>query len=401
MNRFLLTLLTVFAGFSLTEATAAEKPLKVYILVGQSNMQGHAQVRTFEHLGMDPRTAPMLKELQNADGTPQVCENVWISSIGHDGTETEKHGQLTVGYGASGGSEPKIGPELTFGIYMQKLVDQPILLIKTAWGGKSINTDFRPPSAGPYVFNEQQIENFKKQNRDIEEARRQKEEATGRYYRLMLAHVKKVLSDPKRVCPKYDAKAGYELAGFVWFQGWNDMVDRGTYPTRDQPGGYGQYSEVMAHFIRDVRKDLSAPKMPFVIGVLGVGGPVEKYGPDQQRYRGVHSNFRNAMAAPASLPEFKGNVAAVRTENYWDLQLSELASRWGKVQGRNRELSKNKDLSREDREKQLDAFKAELFTPEELAIYQKGTSNAAYHYMGSAKILGQIGKAFAEAIDGL
>lgn len=401
MNRFLPTLLAVFASLSLTDAPAAEKPLKVYILVGQSNMQGHAQVRTFEHVGMDPRTAPMLKDLQNTDGTPRVCENVWISSIGHDGTETEKHGQLTVGYGASGGSEPKIGPELTFGIYMQKLVDQPILLIKTAWGGKSINTDFRSPGAGPYEFNEEQIENFKKQNRDIKDARQQKDEATGHYYRLMMAHVRKVLSDPKRVCPAYDAKAGYELAGFVWFQGWNDMVDRGTYPTRDQPGGYDQYSQVMAHFIRDVRKDLSAPKMPFVIGVLGVGGPVEKYGPDQQRYRGVHSNFRNAMAAPASLPEFKGNVAAVRTENYWDLQLSELASRWGKVQGRNRELSKNKDLSRADREKQLDAYKAELFTPAELETYQKGTSNAAYHYMGSAKILGQIGKAFAEAIDGL
>jgi hypothetical protein len=25
-------------------------------------------------------------------------------------------------------------------------------------------------------------------------------------------------------------------------------------------------------FIRDVRKDLNAPKMPFVIGVMGVGG---------------------------------------------------------------------------------------------------------------------------------
>lgn len=399
MKRFLLTLLTVFTGLLSADTLAADKPLKVYILVGQSNMQGHAQVRTFEHVGMDPRTAPMLKEMQNADGTPRVHRNVWISSIGYDGTETEKHGQLTVGYGASGGSEPKIGPELTFGIYMQKLVDQPILIIKTAWGGKSINTDFRPPSAGPYKFNEQQIENFRKQSRDIDEARQKKAEATGHYYRLMLAHVRKVLSDPKRVYPDYDAKAGYELAGFVWFQGWNDMVDRGTYPTRDQPGGYGQYSEVMARFIRDVRKDLSAPDMPFVIGVLGVGGPVEKYGPSQQRYRSVHTNFRNAMAAPASLSEFKGNVAAVRTENYWDLQLSEFASRWDKVRGKSRELNRNKDLSREEREKQLDAYKAELFTPEELAIYQKGTSNAAYHYLGSAKILGQIGKAFAEAID--
>ena len=127
---------------------AAQKPLKVFILVGQSNMQGHAKVGTFEHIGMDPQTAPLLNEMQLEDGTPRICENVWISYLSSTG---EKRGQLTAGFGAD---ENKIGPELTFGIYTQKRVDEPILVIKTAWGGKSLNTDFRPPSAGPYEFNE-------------------------------------------------------------------------------------------------------------------------------------------------------------------------------------------------------------------------------------------------------
>jgi len=61
---------------------AQEKPLKVLILAGQSNMQGHAHVRTFDPMGLDPKTAPILKEMRNADGTPRVCEKVWISSIG-------------------------------------------------------------------------------------------------------------------------------------------------------------------------------------------------------------------------------------------------------------------------------------------------------------------------------
>jgi Carbohydrate esterase, sialic acid-specific acetylesterase len=126
------------------------------------------------------------------------------------------------------------------------------------------------------------------------------------------------VGDIKRVVPDYDEKEGYELAGFAWFQGWNDMVDGGTYPNRDRPGGYDAYSSAMAHFIRDVRKDLGAPELPFIIGVLGVGGPTAEYGPDQQRYKSTHDNFRNAMAAPAKLPEFKGNVAAVLTEQYWD-----------------------------------------------------------------------------------
>ena len=84
------------------------------------------------------------------------------------------------------------------------------------------------------------------------------------------------------------------------------MCDGGTYPNRNKPGGYDMYSELLAHFIRDVRRDLSAPDMCFVIGVMGVGGP------------GQQENFRKAMAAPAAMPEFKGNVVAVQTAPYWD-----------------------------------------------------------------------------------
>lgn len=384
-------ILFVFNG----QAAAAEKPLKIYILAGQSNMQGHAHVRTFDHIGMDPRTAPILKEMRNADGSPRVCDNVWISSLGS--APEERHGKLTAGFGAAARG-PKIGPEFTFGIYMQKYVDEPILIIKTAWGGKSLNTDFRPPSAGPYKFNEQQVKQLKKRGITVTKAAKDRAKRTGHYYRLMIAHICKVLKDIKKVYPEYDAKAGYELAGFVWFQGWNDMVDRGTYPNRGKPGGYDQYSKVLAHFIRDVRKDLAAPKMPFVIGVMGVGGPTSKYSPAQKRYRAIHQNFRNAMAAPAALPEFQGNVTAVLTEKYWDPQLKELAARWGKVRAKSRSLNKDKSLTKTDRKKALDAFTAKTFTAKELKIYRTGTSNAAFHYLGSAKIMAQIGKAFAEAL---
>jgi hypothetical protein len=376
---------------------SAKTPLKVFILVGQSNMQGHAEVSTFDHVGMDPATAPFLKEMRNADGSPRVCDNVWISSIGNDGTEDEFHGQLTAGYGAKGRGT-KIGPEFTFGIYMQKHLDEPILIIKTAWGGKSLHTDFRPPSAGPYEFNEGQLESLTKQGKDIDQARADRAEASGHYYRLMLDHVNKVLKDIKRVCPAYDAESGHELSGFVWFQGWNDMVGRDVYPNRDNAGGYDLYSKLMAQFIRDVRKDLSAPQLPFVIGVMGAGGPVANYGPSQQRYSTVHQNFREAMAAPASLPDFKGNVTAVLTEIYWDAELDELKSRGGKIKVKSQELSKDNTLTRAQRDEALAKFRAELYTPREIEIL-KGSSNAGYHYNGSAKIMAQIGKGFADAIE--
>ena len=158
------------------------------------------------------------------------------------------------------------------------------------------------------------------------------------------------------------------------------------------------YSKNLAHFIREVRKDLEVPKVPFVIGVMGAGGPIAKYGPDQKRYAGIHGEFRKAMAAPPKLPEFKGNVTAVFTENYWDGQLSELVDRRGKINAKRRDLAKDQSLTREQRDHAINEFTAKLFTKEEQEILEIGVSNAAYHYLGSAKILGQIGKAFADAL---
>ena len=367
----------------------AGKPLKVFILAGQSNMQGHADQRTLEHLKLDPASQSMLKDIQaTSGGHKQVC----ISYLSAGG---EKSGQLSVGYGAS---ESKLGPELTFGIYAQKQLDQPILIIKTAWGGKSIHTDFRPPSAGPYVFNENQIEQLKKQNKDLDAVKAERAKATGHYYRLMLEHVQHVLSDIKSVYPDYSSEDGYELSGFVWFQGWNDMVDRGVYPNRDKPGGYDDYSKVMAHFIRDIRKDLKSPELPFVIGVFGVNGSTSKYLSDQKRYAGIHQNFRDAMAAPAQLDEFKGNVVAVLTEEYWDHELTHLRSRDNKIKQTVKQMVKSGELKNSQQKQKVEELRAKELSEQEIKILETGVSNAEYHYLGSAKILGGIGKAFAEAV---
>ncbi len=390
-------LLILFVAFVLGAGCGAAEagPLKVFILAGQSNMQGHAKIETFEHIGMDPETAPLLKEMQDEKGNPRVCEQVWISYLS---TNREKQGPLTAGFGADDG---KIGPEFTFGITMEKQLQEPILLIKTAWGGKSMNTDFRSPSAGPYEFNEKQLETFAKQGKDVDAIRAEKAEATGHYYRLMIDHVKKVLGEIDAVYPDYNERDGYELAGFAWFQGWNDMVDSGTYPARDQPGGYDAYSTVLAHLVRDVRKEFSAPAMPFVIGVLGVNGPVADYGPDEQRYAGVHQNFRDAMAAPARLPEFEGNVTAVLTENYWDPELKALTKRDEKVKGEAKKIQKEKGLKGVEAQAVLEELRAAAFSESEREILSKGISNQAYHYLGSGKIMAQIGRGFAEALVGI
>jgi hypothetical protein len=389
-----LLFLAVFSAAS-TAVSAAEHPLKVFILAGQSNMQGHAQVRTFNAMRLDEETAPLLAEMVKADGTPHVCEQVWISSIGS--SPEERTGQLTAGYGADPNGS-KIGPEFTFGITMQKMLDEPILIIKTAWGGKSLHTDFRSPSAGPYRFNPSQLDALKKQGKDLAEVKAKRSEATGLYYRLMQDHVNAVLADIGRVYPDYDANQGYELAGFVWFQGWNDMVDRGVYPQRDQPGGYDQYTDTLAHFIRDVRKDFKAPDLPFVIGVMGAGGPTDEYSAGQMRYKPIHDNFRNAMAAPALLSEFKGSVAAVRTEKFWDMRLMELRSRDAVIKQQVNQAKQEQQLNRQAEQTLRDKLRASEFTDEELELLTESVSNAEYHYLGSARILAPIGKGFAEAL---
>ncbi|MCX6876780.1 MAG: hypothetical protein NTW21_23660 [Verrucomicrobia bacterium] len=382
------------------------RPLKIFILAGQSNMEGPANISTFDYIGDDPATAPMLKMMRGADGKPAVCENAWISYLTGE-KNFEIAGKLTAGYGSMWGQDPtkpgdKIGPEFTFGLTMDAALDEPVLIIKAAWGGKSLHTDFRPPSAGSYQPSSFQLENYPKQEghgipKDFEQWKVEKAKATGVYYRLMIEHVKKVLADPKRVCPDYDAAQGDELAGFVWLQGFNDMVDGHVYPKRDQPDRFDLYSELLAHFIRDVRKDLAAPDLPFVIGVMGVGG-LKDQSVDMLA-------FRRAMASPAAMPEFKGNVVAVQTAPFWSDELGAIADKHEKVKRMRSFLdSKHKDhanadghMTDEQKNEFLKKFEADLISPAAAALWKRGASNAGYHYLGCAKTFALMGKNFAEA----
>jgi hypothetical protein len=403
----LIPTLLVFSALMCGHLLAAEKkPLKVFILAGQSNMEGHAKIETFDYIGDDPATAPLLQQMRGADGKPRACDHVWISYFTGSGENNgEGFGKLTAGYGSrqkpdqDGG---KIGPEFTFGLTLDKAYQKPVLIIKTAWGGKSLHTDFRPPSAGPYQLNDYQKKLYYGPPghgipKDIDQWLADKKRETGHYYRLMVEHVKKVLSDPKRVVPDYDPSQGYELAGFVWLQGWNDLVDGHTYPAQGKPGRFNAYTELLSHFIRDVRRDLDAPKIPFVIGVLGVEGA--KAGRDNME-------FRQAMAAPAALPEFKGNVFAVQTAPFWSEELGEIDRKYGQVRQMRYYLdSKHKDyanaggaMTEEQKREQLKKFEAELISPAEVELWKRGASNAGYHYLGCAKTFALMGRAFANAL---
>ena len=367
-------------------------PHKVFILAGQSNMQGHANVSTIDSMATDPKTAPILKLMLDASGKPIICDKVWISSVGCAGNGwsdvIEQKGKLTTGFGAS---PSEIGPELTFGLYMEKALHEPILIIKTSWGGRSLMTDFRPPSAGPRNFSDYIQARWKERHQDVDKEEAKINAESGVFYHHMIDHIRKVLSDIKRVVPTYDPKQGYQLAGFVWFQGFNDMIDDWSYHDRMRTSSYGEYSQLLAGLIRDVRTDLSAPKLPFIIGVMGIDGLKADTKPPQ-------SNFRLAQIAPTELPEFKGNVFAVRTAPFWDDDLDTLQQRMEKLNGQfDREAKKNPSWTEEEKNAAHQKTIEAAFTPEELAR-MKGISNGGYHYLGAAKILAPIGKAFADAL---
>jgi hypothetical protein len=142
----------------------------------------------------------------------------------------------------------------------------------------------------------------------------------------------------------------------------------------------------------DVRKDLNAPELPFVIGVIGVGGA-------QANPRTLA--FREAMAAPAAMPEFKGRVSAVQTAPFWDERLAAVDAKRGKVHQRRWELGnqvKAGKLTREEADRQVKVFEDGLITAEDRALWDRGASNAGYHYLGCAKTFALMGRAFADAL---
>jgi len=274
--------LPAFAG----EAGKASKqpgksPVKVFILAGQSNMEGQGVADlegknyndakgTLNTVMKDPAKAPLYQHLKDDNGRWTVREDVrvWYKPE----NSPVKCGPLTLGFTVYGGKH-HFGPELEFGHVMGNALPNQVLLIKTAWGGKSLAKDFRPPSSGGEV---------------------------GPYYTKMLADVREALSDLKKSFPDYDG-GGYDLAGFVWWHGWNDFC-----------GGKAaveEYEKNLVNLIKDVRADLKAPNLPVVIGELT--GP---WGADCKDPAALA--IRKAQADAAASSEFKGTVAFVETHDF-------------------------------------------------------------------------------------
>jgi hypothetical protein len=244
------------------------EPIKVFILAGQSNMEGQGVVSMDgerDYNGgkgnlvwsmKNSESAEKMKGLKDAKGEWVVRDDVQIS---FKAGEKVRKGGLTVGYTGYGGNS-HIGPELGFGFVMGDHFKEPVLLIKTAWGGKSLFVDFRPPSAGGKV---------------------------GPFYTKMVEEVHAALA------ALGDQK--YEIAGFVWQQGWNDMCEK---------PAIAEYSQNLVNLVKDIRAEFKLPNLPVVVGELGNGGTVDS---------GDMFEFRKAQEAGTRQIE---NASFIKTTDF-------------------------------------------------------------------------------------
>jgi len=152
----LLAALAAAVSLAAPPIAAAATPVKIFIMAGQSNTQGHGEINPATTPGTlsfitTPANDPQNKYQFLRNGANWVERNdVFIHyqrnvPLG-SGVRT---GGLTVGYGANSGNTT-IGPELGFGTVLGDLHGDKILLIKTCWGGKSLGVDFLPPSSENY-----------------------------------------------------------------------------------------------------------------------------------------------------------------------------------------------------------------------------------------------------------
>ncbi|MBY0512689.1 MAG: sialate O-acetylesterase [Gemmataceae bacterium] len=315
-------------------ARPADKPVKVFVLAGQSNMEGKAKVSLLDYQAEQPATRALYQHWRK-DGKWVERPDVWVKFL-------DRKGNLTVGFGS-----PKcVGPELEFGTVVGDRYDEQVLLIKTAWGGRSLFRDFRPPSAGlppAEVLNKMLAD---VQQRDPKATLDDVKKPFGAAYRDMLAEVSGTLANLKTHFPTY-AGQGYEVAGLVWFQGWNDMISADS--TKE-------YAANLGHFIRDVRADLKLPKLPVVVGQMGVDGANPS---------ASIKAFKAAQEAGVDPPEFRGNVALVKTDAFWDTAAEAVFKKGWR---------------------------------ENLDEWNTVGSDYPYHYLGSGKTMMAIGRAFGEAV---
>jgi alpha-galactosidase len=244
----------------------------VFLLAGQSNMEGHGIIPADPQRNNGRGSLEFLAENRPDSAFAKLRQpnGQWIQRTDVFVHYLDRKGPLQPGFGAR---PDRIGPELGFGITVGDACTEPVVLLKLAWGGKSLAVDFRPPSAGS--------------------------PGTGPYYTQLVERTQHLLKNFDAEFPELAGRTPV-LAGIAWHQGWNDRINQAF---------NDEYASNLAHLIRDLRRDLNSPNLPFVIAETGMSGPEEK-----------HPRALSLMKAQASVPaleEFSATTAFVPTRHLY------------------------------------------------------------------------------------
>jgi alpha-galactosidase len=219
----------------------------------------------------------------------------------------------------------------------------------------------------------------------------------------MVAEVHECLNHIDTAFPQFKGRP-YELCGFVWFQGWNDFcADR---KIRQQV--FEEYAPNFVHLVQDLRAEFNVPRLPVVVGELGVDG--------EEHVNKEMAAFRAAQAKIADQAELKDTLGYVRTASYWYAKLDELPR---KLQGEERRMKQKiavqlkeelKDRPEASDRKRMEALVNAAFEKarkrdegyqQVQQEHDRIVSHWECHYYGSARVYCLVGHGLAEAMKGL
>lgn len=217
-------------------------------------------------------------------------------------------GQGPLKPGVSGNT---IGPEMGFGHVMGYYHDEPVLLIKSSIGNRSLGWDILPPGSDRVEFEQDgKTYVYPGYQDEVRHGRWEKDNVppapkhdwyAGKEYDRFTDEAKNVLDNFDTLFPQF-ADQGYEIAGFVWWQGHKDGGDA---------GHIQMYEKNLKNLIKAWRKEFNAPDAPWAIATVGFGG-------DQMQDNYIRIlEAQKVVANPEKHPEFKDTVITVDTRPFW------------------------------------------------------------------------------------
>ena len=274
---------------------APGKPIKVFILMGQSNMVGMGELgpeTTKGTLAYLTRTEKKYPFLVDGDKWTERKDVYYYDARLKKGAALSP----TANNGKS------IGPEVGFGYVMGHVLDEPVLVLKSCTGNRSLGWDLLPPGSKQYTFEGKTYAGYKDTPDSWVEGQPKKEVKwyAGKQYDDDMANAKEALRTIAKWYPGYKDQ-GYEIAGFVWWQGHKDT---------GSAAHASKYEENLERLIDSLRKDYDAPKAKFVLAT-GCGNPGRE---------GLGKKIAEAQLAVADVkkyPKFENNVKAVDSRDLW------------------------------------------------------------------------------------